>query len=170
MAFQSRDEEYELKRALVVLYNKPEMQALSKSARHALQQIVVLRAGAEVSLEGEMHAAEKYVRFAELLHSNKKKLMDDLQALASAAKFVLPDYVSAGINNCNAKGKTWLIAPNANAWKKYTQAVAKMRNHVLPIWNRLFGQALPSGTQFDEKFCQFVETLGIAKCPRVGSL
>jgi len=52
MAFNCRDEEYELKRALVLIFSKKDMLCLSKGVRYALQQIVILRAGCEVNLEG----------------------------------------------------------------------------------------------------------------------
>ena len=170
MAFNCRAEEYELKRALALIFSKEEMLILSKGVRTALQQIVILRAGCEVNLEGKMHLGPKFARYVELIESNKKKLLLDLQALASAAPFVLPDYVAAAINHSNAKGKQWQVAANANSWKRFTEAKAKCRNHVLPYWRSLFGnKPLPSGKSFDEYMEKFIVVLSTSKSPPAGS-
>ena len=119
-----------------------------------------------------MHAGPKYARFVELIESNKKKLLLDLQVLASAAPFVLPDYVAAAINHSNNKGKPWQVAANANSWKRFTEVKSWIRNHVLSFWRDLFGnKPLPSGTSFDEFMEKFIFVLATSKSksPPTGS-
>ena len=164
----SRAADYELRRTFVVFFGpNGEFRDMSKHARSALQMIVILRAGAEVSQAGVMH--DKFNMFCDKVEAHKAPLIAQLQELASITGIPLPDYVSLAINNCNNKGKKWTVARGPAAWRKYTGCVATMRNLVAPLFEKITKGGLPSGKAFDESVIKLVQALAMSKKKTTGN-
>ena len=167
-----RDLEYERRRAVCLMFSHEETQKSSKGLRNALQSVIILRAGAEVAMQGAMHMTEKCKLFAEKVEAHKQPLFQELQRLMASgdSPLPLPSFVWDAINCSNNKDrKKWMIAPSQNAWKKHGSTVALMRNHIAPLWTKILGdKPLPSGTVFDEYFDRMIEVVGQMKTPKTG--
>ena len=147
MAFVPRDNDYERLVGCSVIFGHAEANKSSKLMRTALQHIVVLRAGSEVSGMGPMH--DKNATFVQKVEEHKLPLFQEFKVLAVKGGFILPHFFWDAINNSNNCGKKWVLTANPNAWKKYTTCVAVMRNQVLPtpFTNLLSSLSRPSASR-----------------------
>jgi hypothetical protein len=166
----ARDDDYERNRACALIFAHPEMQKNTKSVRSAFQQLLSLRAGAEVSAMGAMHSQQKYQTYSDKVEAHKKPLFEELKGYADKNGVPLPSYVWNAINCTNSANKKWVVSPIQSSWKKHAVTVGLLRNHVLPAWTDILGnKPLPSGIAFDEMFDRFIQLLGMKKEPRPGN-
>ena len=166
----ARDPDHELHRAFNVIFGVTGPgQKMSKPLRTCFQSILILRAGSEVAGQGAMHAEQKHAMLAEKVQAHKGPLIAQLEELAGKIGMPLPEYVKDAINYSNARKKIFVLAPNAGAWKRYTGAVATMRNHVFPVWRQVCPAKLPSGVALDEVFALFFKGVADIKSIHAGS-
>jgi hypothetical protein len=166
-SFEStRDPDHEVLRMMNVVLTSPECQKPSKGLRTSLQSIVLLCAGEEVAMAGDMHPPEKWAMLASKLEAHKTKLISELETLSlKSSGTSLPPFFRDAILNSNNTGKKWIVSPKSGtAWKKMKRIQGFMRNHCLPLWKSLTkGKALPSGVALDEVILNFVKLVGMIK-------
>ncbi len=110
-----RDAEYEKIRTLnLILLKFPKV---TKALRAALQMVVILRAGAEVTREGLMQAEPKQQLFATKVRDHQEPFVDELEALAVKLGVPLPEFIKDSIRYSNAKKKPFVVASTAAASK-----------------------------------------------------
>ena len=75
----------------------------SKSLRAALQGIVILRAGDEVSGMGAMHGDAKFAHFVAKVQAHKAPLIKELEGYFEKLGVSMPEHLKDMINYCTEK-------------------------------------------------------------------
>ena len=83
----ARTEGYERERFCSFFFSMAEAQRCTKNVRAAFQQLVIRRAGAEVSTMGPMHSQQKYEAYAEKIDAHKKPLLVEKHVHYFAKKY-----------------------------------------------------------------------------------
>ena len=160
----TRDPNHERVRMITVIFESEECQKPSKNLRTALQWVVLLNAGEEVTLAGDLHPGPRYNLLAVKVDAHKTKLINDLEALVLLAGKTMPQFFRDAILFSNNNGKKWIVSPNEASWKKMKRVQTFMRNHCLPLWKSISkGKALPSGVALDELILNHFKVVGMIK-------